>query len=135
MIFWHPVAKSNLIQTGLYTSILVILWVFFSKILVSLLLCKSFYPTHLHLWWLFVIQYNVEITELSIIRFHWDIILKRIAFVCHVLDINECQSQGVCANGQCINYAGGYECSCDPGFEPNSDMRYCVGEFIRRSLF
>ena len=43
-------------------------------------------------------------------------------------DIDECQSQDLCTNGKCINYAGGYECSCDPGFEPSSDMRHCIGK-------
>ena len=36
----------------------------------------------------------------------------------------------MCTNGRCVNYAGGYECSCDPGFEPSSDMRHCVGEYF-----
>lgn len=57
-----------------------------------------------------------------------------VTFFVYFPDIDECQSQGVCANGQCNNYAGGYECSCGPGFEPSSDMRYCVGKYIMRPL-
>ena len=49
-------------------------------------------------------------------------------------DIDECKSQGICANGQCINYAGGYECSCGPGFEPSSDMRHCIGKCVMKTF-
>ena len=47
---------------------------------------------------------------------------------CFILDIDECQARGVCINGQCINYPGGYECSCGTGFETSSDMHRCNGE-------
>jgi hypothetical protein len=37
-------------------------------------------------------------------------------FTSTVLDINEC-NQDVCKNGgKCINYLGGYQCECAPGY-------------------
>lgn len=53
---------------------------------------------------------------------------------CIFPDIDECESPGVCTNGDCVNYAGGYECSCDPGFEASSDMRHCVGKYFEVTL-
>ena len=51
-----------------------------------------------------------------------------IYFLLFFSDIDECESPGTCSNGRCTNFAGGYECSCDPGFETSSDMRRCVGK-------
>ncbi|XP_064173266.1 latent-transforming growth factor beta-binding protein 1 isoform X1 [Anguilla rostrata] len=41
-------------------------------------------------------------------------------------DINECQLQGVCPNGVCVNAMGSFRCSCKPGFIPDSSLRTCI---------
>ncbi|XP_076798402.1 latent-transforming growth factor beta-binding protein 1 isoform X4 [Arvicanthis niloticus] len=41
-------------------------------------------------------------------------------------DINECQLQGVCPNGECLNTMGSYRCSCKMGFGPDPTFSSCV---------
>nr|XP_033792958.1 latent-transforming growth factor beta-binding protein 1 isoform X2 [Geotrypetes seraphini] len=41
-------------------------------------------------------------------------------------DINECQLQGVCPNGECLNTKGSYRCTCKPGFVPDSTLSSCI---------
>lgn len=46
-------------------------------------------------------------------------------------DVDECLlDPGLCENGHCINYNGGYRCECDMGFAPTEDERACVGKNI-----
>ncbi|EGW02701.1 Latent-transforming growth factor beta-binding protein 1 [Cricetulus griseus] len=40
--------------------------------------------------------------------------------------INECQLQGVCPNGECLNTMGSYRCSCKMGFGPDPTFSSCV---------
>lgn len=40
-------------------------------------------------------------------------------------DINECQLQGVCPNGECLNTMGSYRCSCKMGFGPDPTFSSC----------
>uniref|UniRef100_A0AAR2JCT6 Latent-transforming growth factor beta-binding protein 1 n=1 Tax=Pygocentrus nattereri TaxID=42514 RepID=A0AAR2JCT6_PYGNA len=44
------------------------------------------------------------------------------------IDINECQLQGVCPNGNCINTMGSYRCLCKPGFMPDATLTTCYPE-------
>ena len=54
-------------------------------------------------------------------------------------DIDECSTtSGICSNGHCENFMGGYECICDPGYKPSPLKTSCQGksqlEFFRSSL-
>nr|XP_055027745.1 latent-transforming growth factor beta-binding protein 1 isoform X1 [Misgurnus anguillicaudatus] len=44
------------------------------------------------------------------------------------VDIDECQIQGVCPNGQCINNMGSYKCYCNTGFMPDPTLSTCIPE-------
>ncbi|XP_073682563.1 latent-transforming growth factor beta-binding protein 1 isoform X2 [Garra rufa] len=44
------------------------------------------------------------------------------------IDIDECQIQGVCPNGNCINTMGSYRCICNPGFVPDPTLTTCFPE-------
>ncbi|XP_066527076.1 latent-transforming growth factor beta-binding protein 1 isoform X2 [Hoplias malabaricus] len=44
------------------------------------------------------------------------------------IDINECQLQGVCLNGNCINTMGSYRCLCKAGFIPDATLTACYPE-------
>lgn len=46
--------------------------------------------------------------------------------VCFLTDINECQLQGVCPNGECLNTMGSYRCTCKIGFGPDPTFSSCV---------
>ncbi|KAM6220287.1 latent-transforming growth factor beta-binding protein 1 isoform 18-T18 [Rhynchocyon petersi] len=41
-------------------------------------------------------------------------------------DINECQLQGVCPNGECLNTMGSYRCTCKMGFGPDPTFSSCI---------
>ncbi|XP_060789204.1 latent-transforming growth factor beta-binding protein 1 isoform X4 [Neoarius graeffei] len=45
------------------------------------------------------------------------------------IDINECQLQGVCPNGNCINTPGSYRCLCKSGFIPDATLTSCYPAF------
>ncbi|KAB0380266.1 hypothetical protein FD755_008050 [Muntiacus reevesi] len=40
--------------------------------------------------------------------------------------INECQLQGVCPNGECLNTMGSYRCTCKMGFGPDPTFSSCI---------
>ncbi|XP_051723212.1 latent-transforming growth factor beta-binding protein 1 isoform X4 [Ctenopharyngodon idella] len=44
------------------------------------------------------------------------------------IDIDECQIQGVCPNGNCINTMGSFRCICNPGFVPDPTLTTCFPE-------
>ncbi|KAJ7340904.1 hypothetical protein JRQ81_004191 [Phrynocephalus forsythii] len=41
-------------------------------------------------------------------------------------DINECQLQGVCPNGECLNTMGSYRCTCKIGYVPDPTLSKCI---------
>ena len=43
-------------------------------------------------------------------------------------DRNECEDDGVCDNGRCVNTNGGFYCSCNRGYIPSPDRKLCIGE-------
>lgn len=44
------------------------------------------------------------------------------------VDINECNTGRHCANGECINVAGGFQCKCTvPGTTLDPSGNACVG--------
>uniref|UniRef100_A0A670I1Y1 Latent-transforming growth factor beta-binding protein 1 n=1 Tax=Podarcis muralis TaxID=64176 RepID=A0A670I1Y1_PODMU len=46
--------------------------------------------------------------------------------LCSLSDINECQLQGVCPNGECLNTMGSYRCACKIGFVPDPTLSRCI---------
>ena len=40
-------------------------------------------------------------------------------------------SSGICSNGRCENFMGGYECVCDLGYKPNPLKTACTGMYRR----
>ncbi|KAM6956613.1 latent-transforming growth factor beta-binding protein 1 [Aplochiton taeniatus] len=44
----------------------------------------------------------------------------------HCQDINECQLQGICPDGDCVNTVGSYRCRCKPGFIPDPTLSSCI---------
>ncbi|XP_030012462.1 latent-transforming growth factor beta-binding protein 1 isoform X1 [Sphaeramia orbicularis] len=44
----------------------------------------------------------------------------------HCQDLDECQLQGVCPNGNCVNTVGSYRCMCKPGYMPDSTLSTCI---------
>ena len=50
-------------------------------------------------------------------------------------DVNECQlSENLCRNGQCVNMAGTFQCSCDTGYQATPDRQSCVGEWTHLAI-
>lgn len=48
---------------------------------------------------------------------------------CLCLDTDECSIGNPCGNGTCTNVVGGFECSCQEGFEPGP-MMTCEGQWL-----
>uniref|UniRef100_A0AAY5EAH0 Latent transforming growth factor beta binding protein 1 n=1 Tax=Electrophorus electricus TaxID=8005 RepID=A0AAY5EAH0_ELEEL len=44
------------------------------------------------------------------------------------IDVDECQLQGACPNGNCINTMGSYRCLCNHGFIPDRTLTACYPE-------
>ncbi|KAJ8014189.1 hypothetical protein DPEC_G00037670 [Dallia pectoralis] len=44
----------------------------------------------------------------------------------HCQDLDECQLQGVCPNGDCLNTIGSYRCICKAGYIPDSTFSTCI---------
>ncbi|XP_053189603.1 latent-transforming growth factor beta-binding protein 1 [Scomber japonicus] len=44
----------------------------------------------------------------------------------HCQDLDECQLQGVCPNGNCLNTLGSYRCMCKPGYIPDPTLTTCI---------
>ncbi|KAM4729848.1 latent-transforming growth factor beta-binding protein 1 isoform 3-T3 [Anableps anableps] len=47
----------------------------------------------------------------------------------HCQDIDECQLQGFCPNGECLNTVGSYMCTCKPGYILDSTLTTCISKF------
>ncbi|KAM9365172.1 latent-transforming growth factor beta-binding protein 1 isoform 3-T3 [Pholidichthys leucotaenia] len=44
----------------------------------------------------------------------------------HCQDLDECQLQGVCPHGNCMNTMGSYRCICKPGYVPDPTFTTCI---------
>ncbi|XP_062256693.1 latent-transforming growth factor beta-binding protein 1 isoform X2 [Platichthys flesus] len=44
----------------------------------------------------------------------------------HCQDLDECQLQGACPNGNCLNTVGSYRCMCKPGYVPDPTLTTCI---------
>jgi len=42
-------------------------------------------------------------------------------FILNAADIDECQTSGMCANGECDNTLGSYQCRCEEGYAVQPD--------------
>ncbi|XP_058507250.1 latent-transforming growth factor beta-binding protein 1 isoform X5 [Solea solea] len=47
----------------------------------------------------------------------------------HCQDFDECQLQGVCPNGNCMNTVGSYRCMCKAGYIPDPTLTTCISKF------
>ena len=43
-------------------------------------------------------------------------------------DMNECETTGMCPNGECVNGMGSYTCKCKPGFIQSPNQQVCEGK-------
>uniref|UniRef100_A0A3P8WHA4 Latent transforming growth factor beta binding protein 1 n=1 Tax=Cynoglossus semilaevis TaxID=244447 RepID=A0A3P8WHA4_CYNSE len=48
--------------------------------------------------------------------------------ISHCQDLDECQLQGVCPNGMCVNTMGSFRCMCAPGYVPDPTFTSCIPE-------
>ena len=47
-----------------------------------------------------------------------------------ILDKNECNIAGSCVNAACVNFDGGYNCTCNTGFKyEQGSTKRCEGKF------
>ncbi|KAG7513005.1 latent-transforming growth factor beta-binding protein 1 isoform X1 [Solea senegalensis] len=46
----------------------------------------------------------------------------------HCQDFDECQLQGVCPNGNCVNTVGSYRCMCKAGYIPDPTLTMCISD-------
>uniref|UniRef100_A0A8D3B4I7 Latent-transforming growth factor beta-binding protein 1 n=1 Tax=Scophthalmus maximus TaxID=52904 RepID=A0A8D3B4I7_SCOMX len=46
----------------------------------------------------------------------------------HCQDFDECQLQGACPNGNCLNTVGSYRCMCKPGYVPDPTLTTCISD-------
>ncbi|XP_023151954.2 latent-transforming growth factor beta-binding protein 1 isoform X3 [Amphiprion ocellaris] len=44
----------------------------------------------------------------------------------HCQDLDECQLQGVCPNGNCLNTVGSYRCMCKADYVPDPTLTKCI---------
>lgn len=51
-------------------------------------------------------------------------------YVFCIPDINECLHKNGNCSQICINWNGGFKCSCSAGYRLNADGRTCYGEFL-----
>jgi len=54
-----------------------------------------------------------------------------LAGVCVGVDVDECREMtGVCANGDCINLLGSFNCICHIGHRLTADRTTCIGACV-----
>ncbi|KAG8001253.1 Fibrillin-1 [Nibea albiflora] len=51
------------------------------------------------------------------------------------LDIDECETPGMCMNGHCVNTEGSFRCECMAGMAVGLDGRVCVDTHMRSSCY
>ena len=44
--------------------------------------------------------------------------------------MDECEHDGMCPNGVCVNVDGSYVCRCDPGFRQSPNQQICIGTSV-----
>ena len=44
--------------------------------------------------------------------------------------MDECEHDGMCPNGVCVNIDGSYVCRCDPGFRQSPNQQICIGTYV-----
>lgn len=47
--------------------------------------------------------------------------------VCSLLDVNECETPGICGPGTCYNTVGNYTCICPPDYMQVNGGNNCMG--------
>ena len=55
---------------------------------------------------------------------------EKLILLCAIVDIDECETPGMCMNGHCVNTEGSFRCECMAGMAVGLDGRVCVGESI-----
>lgn len=58
----------------------------------------------------------------------FNVFLLHVSPPCVTVDIDECETPGMCMNGHCVNTEGSFRCECMAGMAVGLDGRVCVGE-------
>lgn len=60
----------------------------------------------------------------------WYRYIQKCFFLSLFVDIDECETPGMCMNGHCVNTEGSFRCECMAGMAVGLDGRVCVGEYM-----
>uniref|UniRef100_A0A4W6C030 Fibrillin-1 n=1 Tax=Lates calcarifer TaxID=8187 RepID=A0A4W6C030_LATCA len=63
------------------------------------------------------------------------VLYEDIILWCLFLDIDECETPGMCMNGHCVNTEGSFRCECMAGMAVGLDGRVCVDTHMRSSCY
>lgn len=53
---------------------------------------------------------------------------------CFMLDHDECEKNGMCANGKCLNVQGSFQCHCKSGFVMSKTGYSCIGNLFLSTI-
>lgn len=129
-------------------SVILLLILFNTESYIFLRLWGKFFNEQGDFWWDFLWERSQGYpNDLSVTIKSFSIILKILIVIllknskytvelfCLLIDIDECQTSGICINGHCINTEGSFQCECPPGLAVGVGGRVCVGELKTSNFF
>jgi len=69
--------------------------------------------------------YSVKYTQDILSYLHDSVFL--FLFLHPFVDHNECEKNGMCANGKCLNVQGSFQCRCKSGYVMSQTGHSCIG--------